>query len=92
MNQQLCRNIQSFRIKNKFYQTNIRKISAKFCDSCLICQKIKKFNHKNRAPLVNMPFKKPFQMFAIDITGPLPCTNKRNKYIIVAIDYGSKWF
>jgi len=38
-----------------------------------------------------MPFKQPFQMFGIDIKGPLPCSNKGNKYIIVAIDYGSKW-
>ena len=30
-------------------------------------------------------------MFGTDITGPLTCTNKGNKYIIVAIDYGAKW-
>ena len=34
-----------------------------------------------------MILKQQFQMFGIDITGPLPCTNKGNKYII--IDYGS---
>ena len=30
-------------------------------------------------------------MFGIDITCPLACTKKGNKYIIVTIDYGSKW-
>jgi hypothetical protein len=54
-----------YRIKSNFYWTNIRKICAKFCDSCLICQRIKKSNHKNRAPLINMPFKQPIQMDSI---------------------------
>jgi len=33
----------------------------------------------------------PFERLAIDIAGPFPETNRGNKYILVAIDYFSKW-
>ena len=33
----------------------------------------------------------PFQRVGIDLLGPFPETAKNNKYIIVAIDYLTKW-
>ena len=33
----------------------------------------------------------PFERIAIDIAGPFPTTNDGNKYILVAMDYFSKW-
>jgi len=33
----------------------------------------------------------PFERLAIDVAGPFPETNRGNKYILVAIDYFSKW-
>ncbi|GBC53477.2 putative integrase core domain protein [Rhizophagus irregularis DAOM 181602=DAOM 197198] len=36
-------------------------------------------------------FKEPFHRIGIDIKGPLPITSSGNKYIIVAIDYFTKW-
>ena len=33
----------------------------------------------------------PFYQIGIDFVGPLPITSKRNRYIIVAMDYLTKW-
>ena len=33
----------------------------------------------------------PFDRVGMDIVGPLPTTNKGNKYIVVATDYLTKW-
>lgn len=33
----------------------------------------------------------PYERIALDIVGPLPETNHRNKYILVIGDYFSKW-
>ena len=32
-----------------------------------------------------------FKRWEIDIIGPLPITRKRNRYIVVAIDYFIRW-
>ena len=33
----------------------------------------------------------PFYMVGVDIVGPLKCTRQGNKYILVAIDYYTKY-
>ncbi|XP_068758015.1 uncharacterized protein [Montipora capricornis] len=33
----------------------------------------------------------PMELVAIDVLGPLPETESRNKYILIAMDYFSKW-
>ena len=41
-----------------------------------------------------MPIGNPFEMIAMDmmdVCGPLPDTERGNKYILVAADYFSKW-
>ena len=35
--------------------------------------------------------KAPFQRIGIDIVGPLIITKKRNRYIVTAMDYFTKW-
>jgi hypothetical protein len=59
---------------------------ANACDSCQRRGKSKKTQHLHPIP-VHGPF---FQM-GIDFVGPLPITNKGNRYIIVAMDYLTKW-
>jgi len=33
----------------------------------------------------------PFEKIGIDLIGPLPLTKNNNRYIVVIIDYGTKW-
>ena len=47
---------------------------------------------KRQDPLYSLPIlKNPFQRLAMDIFGPLKKTQIGNKYILVAMDYTTKW-
>jgi Integrase core domain len=47
--------------------------------------------HKRREPLHPIPVGEPFHRIGIDYVRPLPMTECGNKYIIVAMDYLTKW-
>jgi hypothetical protein len=79
------------RVKSRFYWPSMRRETDEFCKSCEKCQLMKNTTFKKNASLVQMGFQELFEMIGIDVVGPLPQTGKGNKYIIVAIDYGSKW-
>jgi hypothetical protein len=46
---------------------------------------------KTQQPLNPIPVKAPFKLIGIDFVGPLPKTKNGNRYIIVAMDYMTKW-
>ena len=39
----------------------------------------------------SVPIGAPLEMIAMDFVGPLPCTERGNKYVLVVGDYFSKW-
>jgi len=53
------------------------------------CQKRGPVNRKEM--LIPIKVKAPFHRVGIDIKGPLPITSDNNRYIIVAMDYFTKW-
>ena len=59
---------------------------VKTCDKCQRRGKYKK-NHE----LHPIPVHSPFYQIGIDFVGPLPQTSQGNRYIIVAVDYLTKW-
>ena len=61
------------------------------CASCAVCQKSKPAL-LSIVPLHPLPIiREPFTRIAMDIFGPLPRTKAGNKYILVVMDYSSKW-
>ena len=46
---------------------------------------------KEKNELHSIEVKEPFYQIGIDIVGPLPITERNNRYIVVAIDYFTKW-
>ena len=57
--------------------------------SCDICQRRGK--NKRNEPLHPIPVDAPFYRIGLDFVGPLPRTIRGNRYIIVAVDYFTKW-
>lgn len=65
---------------------------SEYCRSCPECQKGMQKGRITRAPLISIPpIEEPFQRIAIDCVGPLPLTNNRNRYILVCIDYATRY-
>ena len=60
-----------------------------YCTNCTVCHKAKP-PLPPRAPLVNTPIGKPWQMLAIDIL-VVPVSPNNNRYLLVIIDYFTKW-
>ena len=67
--------------------TDVRKM----CSSCPICQKAIPAL-LTKAPLHPLPIiKNPFQRVAMDIFGLLKRTKSGHKYVLVIVDYATKW-
>jgi len=79
----------SEKIKERYYWKGMQKDIETYVKSCDQCQRRGKPIGKHE--LHSIQVKEPFYQIGIDIVGPLPRTEKGNKYIVVAIDYFTKW-
>ena len=78
-------------ISRRLDRPGIAAAVKNLCESCLVCQKARPAI-ATRAPLHSLPIlKNPFQHLAMDIFGPLKKIQIGNKYILVAMDYTTKW-
>ena len=80
------------RIMRHFFWPGIFTDISEYLKSFPECQKGIQKGRITRAPLISIPpIEKPFQRIAIDFVGPLPLTNNRNRYILVCIDYATRY-
>ena len=77
------------KIKERYYWKGIQKDVETYVKSCDQCQRRGKPIGKHELHPIQV--KEPFYQIGIDIVGPLSRTEKGNKYIVVAIDYFTKW-
>ncbi|XP_046666707.1 uncharacterized protein LOC124358455 [Homalodisca vitripennis] len=56
-----------------------------------MCWKPRASNKKSRQDAAVHNVGSPFERIAIDIAGPFPVTDAGNKYLLVAMDYFTKW-
>ena len=77
------------KIKIHYYWPQMYENIREYVKSCDQCQRWDK--PKRNELLHPIPVGKPFYQLGIDIVGPLPKTSKNNHYIVVAIDYLTKW-
>jgi hypothetical protein len=77
------------KIRNRFYWPQMYDDIKAYVRSCDSCQRRGK--SKRNEPLHPIPVGEPFYQIGIDIVGPLPCSKKGKRYIVVAIDYLTKW-
>jgi hypothetical protein len=75
--------------REKYYWKNMDKDIENYVKSCDRCQKRGK--PINKYELNPIEIKEPFYQIGIDFVGPLPSTKSRKRYIIVAMDYFTKW-
>ncbi len=59
--------------------------------TCQVCQAQAKLPRSNKAPLQPISVGRPMHCVGIDIVGPLPRTSQGNAYILVMMDYFTKW-
>lgn len=79
------------RLKRKYYWKNMIKDIYIFVKTCHQCQlfRPKPVNLHNES--IRSEPGKPFTTVGLDIVGPLPITKRGNRFIIVLVDYCTKW-
>ncbi|GJW88396.1 reverse transcriptase domain-containing protein [Tanacetum coccineum] len=73
-----------------FYWTTIIKEAHTLVRLCKACQKTGNISKRDEMPLTNIQVCEVFDVWGINFMGPFPKSYKF-KYILVAIDYVSKW-
>jgi Integrase zinc binding domain/Integrase core domain len=77
------------KIKTRYYWPQYYNDVKKYVKSCDSCQR--RGRSKKNNILHPIPVHSPFYQIGIDFVGPLPRTRRGKKYIIVAMDYLTKW-
>ena len=77
------------KIRERYYWKKMREDIKEYVKTCYQCQMRGKTVGQNE--LHPIKIKEPFHQIGIDFMGPLQTTKKGNKYIIVAVDYFTKW-
>ncbi|GJT16758.1 reverse transcriptase domain-containing protein [Tanacetum coccineum] len=73
-----------------FFWPTICKDAFKFVKSCDACQRQGKISQRDEMPQNAIQVCEIFDVWGIDFMGPFP-SSRGNKYILVAVDYLSKW-
>nr|GFA37372.1 reverse transcriptase domain-containing protein [Tanacetum cinerariifolium] len=73
-----------------FYWPTIYKDAFELVKHCDSCQRQGKISQKDKMPQNSIQIYEIFDIWGIDFMGPFP-SSKGNKYILVTIDYLSKW-
>ncbi|CAB4443573.1 unnamed protein product [Rhizophagus irregularis] len=77
------------RVKEKYYWKGMRRDVEIYVKSCDSCQRRGKPIGKHELNVIKV--KEPFYQIGIDVVGPLPITERNNRYIVTAMDYFTKW-
>ncbi|GKB03781.1 reverse transcriptase domain-containing protein [Tanacetum coccineum] len=73
-----------------FYWPTIFRDAAWYICDCDACQRAGNISSRNQMPLTNIIVSEVFDIWGIDFMRRFP-SSRNNKYILVAVDYVSKW-
>ncbi|XP_017225028.1 uncharacterized protein LOC108201246 [Daucus carota subsp. sativus] len=78
-------------LRHGVYWPTIRKDCEEFAKHCHPCQLYGPMNHRASVSFTPSVSPCPFFMWGMDIVGPLPKALGQKQFIIVAVDYHTKW-
>ena len=73
-----------------FYWPSLFKVAIRYVTLCDKCQWTGNISKRDEMPQTYILSYEIFDVWGIDFMGPFP-SSFRNKYILVAVDYMSKW-
>ena len=79
------------RVLSRFYWPGVKKAVEEYCRHCGECQ-INSPKVAYRNPLIPLPIiETPFSRIGMDIVGPLPKSSSGHRYILVILDYATRY-
>ncbi|KAK2997736.1 hypothetical protein RJ639_024902 [Escallonia herrerae] len=85
------RNLAHKILRQGYYWPGMQKDAIKFAKKYDRCQKFAPLTHTPAVPLSILTSPIPFAMWGMDILGPFPMATGQRRFVIVAIDYFTKW-
>ena len=79
------------KIKERFYWPRMKEEVKQACANFIRCVARKITTHALKETLSSMAADFPFERIAMDIVGPLPTTTRNNRYMLLVIDYYTRW-
>ncbi|GKA25361.1 reverse transcriptase domain-containing protein [Tanacetum coccineum] len=76
--------------ESRFYWPSVFKYANEYVRRCDACQRSGNISSRNEMLQNNIQVCEAFDVWGLDFMGPFP-QSRGNKYILVAIDYVSKW-
>ena len=79
------------RVLARFYWPGVKRDVEQYCQACPECQRVA-LRATVRNPLIPMPIIETLiDRIALDIVGPLPKTSRGHRYILVIVDYATRY-
>ncbi|XP_057756294.1 uncharacterized protein LOC130975523 [Arachis stenosperma] len=78
-------------IRAGYYWPSMMTDSKEFVKKCVKCQRNANFARAPASELSLLTTSRPFSQWGVDLLGPFPVGPGQVKYLIVAIDYYTKW-
>jgi hypothetical protein len=79
------------RVAQQYWWPSIRRDVQGVIEECIPCNRRSPYG-RTKAPLQALPdTAEPFELVAMDIIGPLPVTERGNKYVLSVIDHFSRY-
>ncbi|XP_058864420.1 uncharacterized protein LOC131706752 [Acipenser ruthenus] len=79
------------RLRQSFYWGQCRRDVEDHCRRCDICTARKGPQGRSHAPLQQYQVGGPMERVAVDVLGPFPRSERGNRFVLVALDYFTKW-
>ncbi|KAL0445281.1 UNVERIFIED_CONTAM: hypothetical protein Slati_2250800 [Sesamum latifolium] len=74
-----------------YFWPTMKQDAKHLVSKCERCQKHSSLIHQPAEPLTTMLSPCPFTQWGIDIVGPFPIASGQRKFLLIAIDYFTKW-
>jgi hypothetical protein len=79
------------KVGQRFYWLQVRADIEKLCRQCDNCAASRGPRTKNWDQMHQYNVGVPFEWIAIDVAGPFPRRDQGNRYLLIAMDYFTKW-
>ena len=79
------------KLKEKFYWVGCRQSVTEWIANCVECIAAKGPRSRSHGQMKQYNSDAPFERVAINVAGPFPISKLGNKYVLVVMDYFSKW-
>ncbi|XP_042446458.1 uncharacterized protein LOC122031407 [Zingiber officinale] len=74
-----------------YFWPTLQRDAQMLVNTCLSCQKHQNLTHRPTALLKTSIVSCPFDQWGVDIVGPFPMAPGQKRFLLVAVDYFSKW-